>query len=222
MGRFPAGTGAYECGICWTRYDPALGDAKAQIAPGTAFADLPDDWTCPECAAPKARFLALRDAAEAAPQHGGAGMSAQNAADRVRAAYLAADESMRALPVHNARLGFETIGFRRHGEACVGIAITPWCMTLVRVPDAPSALPKGETLRHDFPSGLYEFVVAHLEGAGKVEICSLFSPMDLFGEHAAARAAAEAAMAELFAAQNEPETAPEAGRRHFTLIGLRR
>lgn len=48
-----------ECGVCWTVYDPAEGDAIAQIAPGTPFADLPDDWRCPNCDAPRERFLAL-------------------------------------------------------------------------------------------------------------------------------------------------------------------
>ncbi|MGJ5179244.1 rubredoxin [Bradyrhizobium oligotrophicum] len=48
-----------ECGICWTRYDPAEGDAVAQIAPGTPFSVLPDDWRCPNCDAPKAKFMAV-------------------------------------------------------------------------------------------------------------------------------------------------------------------
>lgn len=48
-----------ECGICWTVYDPADGDAVAQIAPGTPFAALPDDWHCPNCDAPKSKFMAI-------------------------------------------------------------------------------------------------------------------------------------------------------------------
>ena len=48
-----------ECGICWTVYDPAEGDAVAQIAPGTPFAALPDEWHCPNCDAPKAKFMAI-------------------------------------------------------------------------------------------------------------------------------------------------------------------
>ena len=38
----------YEC-PCGYIYDPADGDAEAGIAPGTAFADLPEDWVCPLC-----------------------------------------------------------------------------------------------------------------------------------------------------------------------------
>ncbi|WP_315769236.1 MULTISPECIES: rubredoxin [unclassified Bradyrhizobium] len=48
-----------ECGICWTRYDPAEGDGVAQIAPGTPFAALPDDWHCPNCDAPKTKFMVV-------------------------------------------------------------------------------------------------------------------------------------------------------------------
>lgn len=39
----------YECTICGYIYDPAKGDPDHDVAPGTAFTDLPDDWVCPEC-----------------------------------------------------------------------------------------------------------------------------------------------------------------------------
>jgi rubredoxin len=52
---------AYECGVCWAVYDPALGDPYAQVAPGTPFAALPAHWRCPNCDAPKARFLAISE-----------------------------------------------------------------------------------------------------------------------------------------------------------------
>jgi rubredoxin len=48
-----------ECGVCWHVYDPAAGDPVWQIAPGTAFAALPDEWRCPTCDAPQSRFLRL-------------------------------------------------------------------------------------------------------------------------------------------------------------------
>jgi rubredoxin len=50
-----------ECGICWTVYDPALGDAAWQIPPGTPFAELPPHWTCPNCSGEKPGFLVLDD-----------------------------------------------------------------------------------------------------------------------------------------------------------------
>ena len=36
----------YVC-VCGWEYDPAVGDPDGGIAPGTAFADIPDDWVCP-------------------------------------------------------------------------------------------------------------------------------------------------------------------------------
>jgi len=46
----------YQCTICGYIYDPAKGDPGNGAAPGTAFEDLPDDWTCPDCGAEKAMF----------------------------------------------------------------------------------------------------------------------------------------------------------------------
>jgi rubredoxin len=50
-----------ECRICWYIYDPAEGDALEQIPPGTAFADLPDHWRCPQCDAARDMFLPLAE-----------------------------------------------------------------------------------------------------------------------------------------------------------------
>ena len=44
------------CDGCGYEYDQAKGDPSADIAPGTPFEKLPDDWVCPECAEPKAHF----------------------------------------------------------------------------------------------------------------------------------------------------------------------
>lgn len=44
------------CDGCGYEYDPVKGDPTADIAPGTPFEKLPDDWVCPECAEPKAHF----------------------------------------------------------------------------------------------------------------------------------------------------------------------
>ena len=46
----------YVCIICEYIYDPAKGDPTQNIAPGTPFEDLPDDWVCPECGAGKEEF----------------------------------------------------------------------------------------------------------------------------------------------------------------------
>ena len=45
----------YRCTVCDYIYDPAVGDPDSGIAPGTAFEDLPDDWSCPLCGAEPAK-----------------------------------------------------------------------------------------------------------------------------------------------------------------------
>ena len=46
----------YECTVCGYVYDPEQGDPDADIKPGTAFEDLPEDWVCPVCGAGKEDF----------------------------------------------------------------------------------------------------------------------------------------------------------------------
>jgi rubredoxin len=46
----------YICANCGYIYDPAQGDPMNDIAPGTAFDELPDSWVCPLCYADKGQF----------------------------------------------------------------------------------------------------------------------------------------------------------------------
>jgi rubredoxin len=46
----------WVCIVCGYIYDPDAGDLGAGIDPGTPFEDLPDDWVCPVCFAPKDQF----------------------------------------------------------------------------------------------------------------------------------------------------------------------
>lgn len=47
---------SYECIACGYIYEPADGDPFGSIPPGTSFADLPDDWVCPDCGLGKEEF----------------------------------------------------------------------------------------------------------------------------------------------------------------------
>lgn len=47
----------YVCGGCGYEYIPENGDEDAEIAPGTLFEKLPEDWVCPECAESKDQFI---------------------------------------------------------------------------------------------------------------------------------------------------------------------
>ncbi len=46
----------YICDVCGFEYDPAAGLPDNDIAPGTAFADLPEDFVCPVCGVGKDEF----------------------------------------------------------------------------------------------------------------------------------------------------------------------
>lgn len=46
----------YRCTVCGYIYDPAVGDPDHGAAAGTSFADLPDDWVCPQCGVGKDMF----------------------------------------------------------------------------------------------------------------------------------------------------------------------
>ncbi len=46
----------FICRACGLIYDEAKGDEDSGLAPGTRFADIPDDWACPLCGVTKADF----------------------------------------------------------------------------------------------------------------------------------------------------------------------
>jgi rubredoxin len=46
----------YQCIVCGHIYDEAKGDPEHGIAPGTAWADVPDSYECPECGVAKSDF----------------------------------------------------------------------------------------------------------------------------------------------------------------------
>lgn len=47
------------CANCDHEYDPEEGDLPHGIAAGTDLDDLPQDWVCPECGAPKVEFTEI-------------------------------------------------------------------------------------------------------------------------------------------------------------------
>ncbi len=49
----------YQCSVCGYIYEPELGDPDGDIAAGTPFAELPEDWVCPVCGAAKSEFEKL-------------------------------------------------------------------------------------------------------------------------------------------------------------------
>ncbi len=46
----------YLCVVCGHIYDEEVGDSDSNLAPGTRWEDLPEDWVCPDCGASKPDF----------------------------------------------------------------------------------------------------------------------------------------------------------------------
>ncbi|WP_100176598.1 [NiFe]-hydrogenase assembly chaperone HybE [Bradyrhizobium nitroreducens] len=128
--------------------------------------------------------------------------------------------AMQDLPIYNDALGVEAVGFHRFNGTTVGIMVTPWFMNVMM--PASAGAQAGATQRMRFPTGEIEFVVSKVVPIGNIASCSLFSPMSEFADMEAARATAEAALAELMLAadseeavrRREPPT-PQIDRRNF-------
>lgn len=194
-----------ECKICWTPYDPAEGDDTRQVLPGTAFVDLPDDWSCPGCSAPKHQFLVREDP--------GSEMAPVLAEMERRTHALVADftevfnAKMRDVPMVNHALHVQAVEFRPHEGGFLGVLVAPWFMNLVFLPPEgrPVLAAKEKEVIH-FPSGEYEFIHNAREQTGPYLACSLFSPMGDFTSQLQAVEVARAVMVELFKADNRAET----------------
>lgn len=194
-----------ECKICWTPYDPAEGDDTRQVLPGTAFADLPEDWSCPGCSAPKAQFLVREDP--------GAASAPVMAEMERRTRALVADFTevfngrMRDVPMVNHALQVQAVGFQPHEGGFLGVLVAPWFMNLIFLP--PEGYPLLAATAKEvigFPSGDYEFLHNSRELTGPYLACSLFSPMGDFTSQLQAVDVARAVMAELFKPDNRAET----------------
>ncbi len=103
-------------------------------------------------------------------------------------------EQMRDLPILNNRVHVQSLGFQRYQGRVVGVVITPWLMCLVILPGADeewSGLELGKKQSHKFPSGTFQFTVNEIDGIGRYQSHSLFSPMHEFANHDHALAAAQ-------------------------------
>jgi [NiFe] hydrogenase assembly HybE family chaperone len=113
-------------------------------------------------------------------------------------------ERMEGLPFLNSALRVEAIGFTPWGRGAVGVLLTPWFMNLMLLPGEEewSGLQVGAKVSHRFDSGCYEFTVGDEPGIGRYQMCSLFSPMGQFADHAAAVATATEVMRGLMDSDN--------------------
>jgi len=125
-------------------------------------------------------------------------------------------DSMRNLPICNAAIAVEAIGFRPFGDvvpadaqeeayegALLGVLLTPWFMNVVVLPvtPVPIAMAKmGTAVPVDLPAGRRTFMVGGDEVIGQYHAHSLHSPLLEFTLPGQAQAEARRALAALMTA----------------------
>jgi [NiFe] hydrogenase assembly HybE family chaperone len=126
-------------------------------------------------------------------------------------------ERMHDVPILNLALRVEAVNFvfpaaaRASDVVGEGVLITPWFMSLMRLPLYKQA--HGQQLSRTFVRGFgveeFDFIGAYDHALGYHETCALFSPMFEFTDHAHARETAEAALAEIRSASTGRSALPD-------------
>jgi [NiFe] hydrogenase assembly HybE family chaperone len=113
---------------------------------------------------------------------------------------------MADLPFVNPALRVEAVGFRPWQGQWLGVMVTPWSINVLLLPRSADwpRLATGAERFVDLPAGRFRFLAGFDSALGEYHACSLFSPALEFADHAAARTAAEAALAAIL----DPATAP--------------
>jgi len=138
-------------------------------------------------------------------------------------------ERMQGIPILNPALRVEAAGFRLADEedaVAEGVLITPWFMSLVRLPlavqDHGGRVGRKRVLA--FGNERFDFIGAHDPALGFHESCALFSPMADFRSQDQARETAQAVLDQLRPPPAAPAAAAEpmpARRAFFLGRGLR-
>ena len=123
-------------------------------------------------------------------------------------------ERMADVPILNRRLAVEAVGFCEWEDSFLGVLITPWFMNLMLVPRAAdettTAGHSGDTSTVAFPAAELEFIDGEETGIGRYRMCSLFSPVFEFEDHAAAVETASAVLEQLLTPAGEDDDRPSA------------
>jgi len=171
----------WECGVCWAVYEPGLGDAVAQVPPGTAFEALPADWRCPHCDSAKEKFLQKREDLD------------PRVVTLVAEYRTIAETRMKGLPILNLRLSVEAVDFEETPAGLLGALVTPWFINAVLFPAVPVKVPDHGHERV-LPGGGFHFLGQRLDTAGAIELCSIQSPVMHLADQEAAVAVARAGL----------------------------
>ncbi|MGB7989153.1 MAG: [NiFe]-hydrogenase assembly chaperone HybE [Candidatus Methylophosphatis roskildensis] len=107
---------------------------------------------------------------------------------------------MQDLPIYNARLDVEAVGFQALGERWIGVLITPWFMSVIILPPVRTTLDArlfGQKCQELLPAANYAFVNGGVELVGSYKSLPLHSPMDAFESQDSARREAQARLSAL-------------------------
>jgi len=106
---------------------------------------------------------------------------------------------VRGLPIVNAALAVEAIGFREHEGHEIGALITPWFMNLVLMPGTDDWADKeqGDSVSVALPGGELDFTLSRDEGLGTYLTAVLFRTVVDFPSQEIARGIAAEVLARL-------------------------
>jgi len=137
-------------------------------------------------------------------------------------------DHMQDLPITNAKLAVEAIGFRRLDGHLLGVLITPWFMNLVLLPgnDEWSGIEQGSTVNYSLPAGEFEFTTSTDSVLGIYLTAVLFRTVVDFPDQDTARMIAEKILADIVVEGSRPGTGtafkptqPISRRSLFTMLG---
>ncbi|MBP9905431.1 MAG: [NiFe]-hydrogenase assembly chaperone HybE [Rhodoferax sp.] len=135
---------------------------------------------------------------------------------------------MAGVPVKNPALKVQAVGFApvpHQPDMLQGVLITPWFMNLVRLPlrnetASDRVLAERQKATRQFGNTDFEFIGSFEVRIGAFEVCSLYSPMFEFADHAAATATAQEVLNQLHRPTPGPaRTAPAVPSRRGFLLG---
>jgi [NiFe] hydrogenase assembly HybE family chaperone len=117
---------------------------------------------------------------------------------------------MCGLPMYNANLRTEAVGFERRDGRLSGVLLTPWFMNLLLLPNESDEwlkLPPGKTFEVDFPSGCQRCLLSAPEGIVPHLSLPLFTTVQDFPDQDSARRVAEEVLRRLYLDAGDAETA---------------
>jgi len=139
-------------------------------------------------------------------------------------------ERMQDLPFLHRDLGVEAIGFTRHEGDWLGVVVTPWFLNLFLIFGGGRLwedISAGQRRLVGLPCGTLQFIADDDPDLGPYQYCPLIAPVTDLPDMAAARQAAQDALAAVFTLPPEPaaETPPpeaEAAQPQFSRRGFLR